>query len=66
MHARPQIKTYLLATKLRRYARIGANPGAYRDYSATTARRNYARLYARHENLARSIGLTPLSAYPPL
>jgi hypothetical protein len=66
MHARPQIKTYLLATKLRRYARIGAYPSCYPNYSVATARRNYARLFAKHENLARSIGLTPLSAYPPL
>lgn len=66
VHARPQVKTYLIATKLRRWARIGACPTCYPNFSATTARRNYARLYARHESLARALGLTPLSAYPPL
>jgi len=66
MRARPQLKTYLLITKLRRWARIGAHPSNYPNFSASVARRNYARLYARHESLARSVGLTPLSAYPPL
>jgi hypothetical protein len=66
MRARPQVKTYLLATKLKRWARIGAYPSCYPNCSPTTARRNYARLYARHESLARALGLTPLSAYPPL
>ena len=66
MRARPQVKTYLLITKLRHWARIGSQPSAYPNYSAPTARRNYARLYSRHESLARSVGLTPLSAYPPL
>lgn len=65
MRARPQVKTYLLITKLQRWARIGAYPSCYPNCSASIARRNYARLYARHESLARSIGLTPLSAYPP-
>ena len=66
MRARPQVKTYLIATKLKRWARIGAYPSCYPNCPASTARRNYARLYARHESLARSLGLTPLSAYPPL
>lgn len=66
MRARPQVKTYLLITKLRHWARIGSSPSAYPNCSASIARRNYARLFAKNENLARSIGLTPLSAYPPL
>jgi len=66
MRARPQVKTYLLVMKLRRWARIGAYPSAYPNISASIARRNYAKLFARHESLARSVGLTPLSAYPPL
>ena len=66
MRARPKVKTYLLATKLLRWARIGSHPSCYPNCSASIARRNYARLYARHESLARSIGLNPLSAYPPL
>ena len=66
MRAGPQLKTYLLITKLRRWARIGAYPSCYPNFSSSIARRNYARLYARHESLARSAGFTPLSAYPPL
>jgi hypothetical protein len=66
MRARPQVRTYLLATKLKRWARIGSCPSAYPNIPASTARRNYARLFARHESLARTLGLTPLSAYPPL
>jgi hypothetical protein len=66
MRAGPQVKTYLLITKLRHWARIGSAANANPNCSASVARRNYARLYARHESLARSVGLSALSAYPPL
>jgi hypothetical protein len=66
MRARPMVKTYLRATKLQRWARIGSSPSAYPNIPASTARRNYAKLFARYESLARTLGLTPLSAYPPL
>jgi hypothetical protein len=46
MRARPQVKTYLLITKLQRWARIEAYPSFYPNVSASTARRNYARLAA--------------------
>ena len=66
MRARPKVKTYLLATKLLRWARIGSHPSCIPTARRQSPARNYARLYARHESLARSIGLNPLSAYPPL
>lgn len=47
----PSCKRTFLSPKLRRWARIGAYPSAYPNYSATTVRRNYARLYAQHESL---------------
>ena len=37
-----------------------------RRRSPARARRNYSRLYARHEELARHLGLTKVSAYPPI
>jgi hypothetical protein len=64
MHARPEIREILIAQKMKRWALIGKNPHAYPNCTASRARRNYARLFARNEPLARRLGLTPLSAYP--
>lgn len=66
MRARPEVKRILISHKLRKWASIGRCPSAYGSCSPTRARRNYARLFARHEELARRLGLTPVSAYPPL
>jgi hypothetical protein len=64
MHARPEVKEILISHKLRRWASIGRCPAAYPDCSPARARRNYARLFARHEEVARRLGLTTISAYP--
>ena len=64
MHARPEVKQILISQKLLKHASIGKNPSAYPNCSASRARRNYARLFARHEELARRLGLTTISAYP--
>jgi hypothetical protein len=64
MHARPEVKQILISQKLRRWASIGRCPGAYPNCSLSRARRNYARLFARHEEVARRLGLTTISAYP--
>ena len=64
MHARPEVKQILISQKLRRWASIGRCPAAYPNCSPATGRRNYARLFARHEELARRLGLTTISAYP--
>jgi hypothetical protein len=37
MRARPQVRTYLLATKLKRWAHIGAYPSCYPNFPAFTA-----------------------------
>ena len=66
MRAKPQLREHLLATKMKRWALIGRCPAAYPNCSPARARRNYSRLYARHEELARRLGLTPVSAYPPI
>ena len=47
MHGRPQVKQILITQKLLKWASIGKNPSAYPNCSR--ARRNYARLFARHE-----------------
>ena len=64
MHARPEISERLLCAKLRRWARIGSSPHLYSKASVSGARRNFARLFARHGELARRINLTVASAYP--
>jgi hypothetical protein len=66
MHARPEIRERILSAKLQRWALIGRNPNVFPNCSASRARRNFARLFARHEPLARRLGLTPVSAYPSL
>jgi hypothetical protein len=66
MRANPPIREHLLATKLKRWASIGRCPAAYPNFSPARARRNYSRLYARHEELAHRLGLTMTSAYPPI
>ena len=64
MHARPEIRERLLCSKLWRWARIGSNPHLYSNCSASRARRNYAKLFARYPDLARRMNLTIASAYP--
>jgi hypothetical protein len=64
MRARPEVKQVLISQKLLKYASIGRNPSAYPNNSCARARRNYARLFARHEEVARRLGLTTISAYP--
>jgi hypothetical protein len=64
MRARPEVKEILIRQKLLKWASIGKNPSAYPNHSCSRARRNYARLFARHEEVARRLGLTTISAYP--
>jgi hypothetical protein len=66
MHARPEVREILISHKLRRWASIGRCPSAYPNSSLSRARRNYARLVARYPELARRLGMTAMSAYPPL
>jgi hypothetical protein len=66
MRARPEIRERILCAKLRRWARIGSSPYLYPNCSVSNARRNYAKLYARHGDLARRLKLSVASAYPPI
>ena len=66
MHARPQIREHLLARSMQKWALIGRHPSAYPNCPAPRARRNFSRLLAKYPQIAERLGLTPLSAYPPL
>jgi hypothetical protein len=66
MRAKPQLREHLLATKLKRWASIGRCPAAYPNCSPSKARKNYSRLLSRYPELARRLGLTAVSAYPPI
>lgn len=66
MHARPEIQERLVAAKLKRWASIGRCPSAYPNNSCVRARRNFSRLMSRYPELARRLGMTAISAYPPL
>jgi len=65
MHARPEIRQHLLAAKMKRWALIGTYPSAHANYPPSRARRNFSRLFARYPEIARRLGMTALSAYPP-
>jgi hypothetical protein len=43
MHARPEIRTILIAKKMRRWTLIAKYPAVYPGYSPARARRNYWR-----------------------
>ena len=64
MRARPQVRDILIAHKLR-YWSLRAQY-AFPDCSVSRARRNFLRLLARYPEIARRLGMTVLSAYPPL
>ena len=66
MHARPQIRERLLMKKMQRWALIGSYPSAYPNCSATRARRNFSRLFAKYPHIAERLRMTLTSAYPPV
>jgi hypothetical protein len=66
MHARPELRQHLLSIAMQRWALIGRHPSAYPNISPARARRNFSRLLAKYPKIAERLGLTPLSAYPPL
>jgi hypothetical protein len=66
MRAKPQLREHLLATKMKKWAIIGRCPAAYTNCSPARARRNFSRLMSRYPELARRLGMTAISAYPPL
>jgi hypothetical protein len=66
MHARPELRQHLLAKKMQRWALIGRHPSAFPNISPARARRNFSRLLAKFPHIAKLLGLTVLSAYPPL
>jgi hypothetical protein len=66
MRAKLPLREHLLATKMKKWAIIGRCPGAYPNCSPARARRNFSRLMSRYPELARRLGMTAISAYPPL
>ena len=66
MNARPQIREILIARKLKRWALIGQHPFVDPTCSPARARRNFARLLARHPEIARRLNLGVASPYPPV
>jgi hypothetical protein len=65
MHARPQIRDILVAKKLRRWLLIAHHPFVDRSCPPARARRNYQRLFAKHSELAKRLGLSITSVYTP-
>jgi hypothetical protein len=65
MHARPQIRDILIAKKLRRWLLIAHHPFVDRSCAPSRARRNYQKLFAKHSELAKRLGLSITSVYTP-
>jgi hypothetical protein len=65
MHARPEIVEILIAKKLRRWLLIAHHPFMDRSCPAARARRNYQRLFAKHSELGKRLGLSITSVYTP-
>lgn len=63
MHARPEIRTILIAKKLKRWTLIAKYPAVYPGYSPARARRNYWRLCAKYPEIMAMLNLNELSVY---
>jgi len=61
MRARPEVRDFLIAFKIRRWKTIALNPLAFDGYSVTQARKNYWRLCARYPEIMKKLGLTESS-----
>jgi hypothetical protein len=66
MRARPEVRDILIAHKLRYWSLRAQYPTAFPNCSASRARRNVLRLLAKYPQIGKRLGLTVLSAYPPL
>lgn len=66
MRARPEVRDILIAHKLRYWSLRAQYPTAFPNCSAFRARRNVLRLLAKYPQIGKRLGLTVLSAYPPL
>ena len=65
MRARPEVRDILIALKLRFWSLRARYPSAYPNCSPSRARRNFLRLLARHQKIARRLNLDLRSACRP-
>lgn len=63
MHARPQVREILIAQKLRKWRLIALHNFVDPTCPPSRARRNYQRLFAKHSELAKRLGLSITSVY---
>jgi hypothetical protein len=61
MRARPEVRDFLIAFKIRRWKTVALNPLAFGKYPVTQARKNYWRLCARHPEIMSKLGLSATS-----
>ena len=66
LHARPEVRDILIAHKMRYWSLRAQYPTAFPNCSGARARRNLLRLLAKYPQIGKRLGLTVLSAYPPL
>jgi hypothetical protein len=63
MRARPEVRDILIAKKLRHWSLVARHPDTDHTHSASQARKNFWRLYARYPSIAQRLGLTAASLY---
>jgi hypothetical protein len=63
MNARPQVREFLIARKLQRWAAISKCPLIDLRCPPARARKNYWRLFHRYREIASRIGLHEWSVY---
>jgi hypothetical protein len=61
MRARPEIRDFLIAFKIKRWKTIARNSSAFGGYSVSQARKNYWRLCARYPEVMKHLGLSATS-----
>jgi hypothetical protein len=66
MRARPEVREILIAHKLRYWSLRAQYPSCFPNCRPSRARRNFLRLLAKYPQIGKRLGLTVLSAYPPL
>jgi hypothetical protein len=61
VRARPEVRDFLIAFKIKRWKTIAHNPSAFGGCSVTQARKNYWRLCARYPEIMKRLGLSETS-----
>jgi len=65
MHARPELREFLIAKKMKRWAMIARCPAIDPSCPPSRARKNYWRLCASHPDIMSKLQMSALSVFEP-